>query len=882
MKTFSFIFIRSIFSFVLLSVFFSSCFKEKKVDPDLNSNLSSENKIISFELINSDNEDKNLRADIPGIVVDSDFTVSLKVPSDAIFEGLKVKVVVSENASISPENGSEVTFDLVSGSNPEVYTKVFKVTAQDGSVQDYAVNITKSLFSDRSITSFVLEKSKNVGKIFSDRIGLIDENATPPTIILQVSDAATLTDLKPTIVKSGNSVSPDNEVAVSFTNNSATDYKVTSGDGQEKIYKVTVIQSLSSNNKISEFAFTKDNANNTGLKLSRSSTGTRASDVIISDSSDGRTGTIAVKASSTATITELLPNITKHERATISPAISAYDYSNSKVYTVTAQDGQTRDYTVSVSKSLSNDKNMTSFIFEHAKNTEKSLNSKDYSAGTINSTPDSDVDININLPYTVSNLNGLKPTIALSHDAIVNPESETPQDFIRGTAKRYVVTAQDGTTKNYDITIPVLQTGVEITSLKIKQSDHSSDSKVRFAPGVTEVEGDISNTGDTYKVDIILDGDDDASVTLKPEITLSAGASVDPTSGTGMEFTYGTAQTYTVTAENGSTRAYSITVKSSNSKLKSFGFKTTTGNNSGTGKIVKDISGVINHTTKTVTVKVPHNAELNALTPEVLGNKGSTVTLKTGGGSANTAQDFSSQKTYTVTAQDGKSTTDYTVNVSNYAEPRIETFKFSATTNSGKKLGGEDIIGVINHNSGDTPGEIILKVPHDAEISDLTPEVVAATTPSGIEVYKESTGTQNANSSNDFSSSDSSPKKYSAVDPAGGRKTYNVKVFKAPAITEFKFTSSANGSASFPSGTTEYTGIVTDNSLTAGTITVTIDNTVTLTSLKPDITVSNGTVSPTDSESKDFSSETTYTVMHSNDSNFTKTYTVSVNKSLKP
>ncbi|BAV94704.1 hypothetical protein [Ichthyobacterium seriolicida] len=309
MKTFSLV--KSIiFSFVLLFAFFSSCIKEKKIDPDLSSNLSSENKIISFELINSDNGDKNLRGDIPGIVVDSDFTVSLKVPSDAIFEGLKVKVVISENASVSPKSGSEVTFDLVSGSTPEVYIKVFKVTAQDGSVQNYTVNITKSLSSDRSITSFVLEKSKNEGKIFADRIGFIDENATPPTVTLQVSDAATLDQLKPTIIKSGNSISPDNEAAVSFTNNSATDYKVTSGDGQEKTYKVTVIQSLSSDNKISEFKFTKDTNSNTGLLLTRSSTDTgegRTGDVIISDNENTNTQTVSVKASTAADVAALIP-----------------------------------------------------------------------------------------------------------------------------------------------------------------------------------------------------------------------------------------------------------------------------------------------------------------------------------------------------------------------------------------------------------------------------------------------------------------------------------------------------------------------------------------------------------------------------------------------
>ncbi|BAV94703.1 DUF5018 domain-containing protein [Ichthyobacterium seriolicida] len=870
MKTFSLV--KSIiFSFVLLFAFFSSCIKEKKVDPDLSSNLSSENKIISFELINSDNGDKNLRGDIPGIVVDSDFTVSLKVPSDAIFEGLKVKVVISENASVSPKSGSEVTFDLVSGSNPEVYTKVFKVTAQDGSVQDYTVNITKSLSSDRSITSFVLEKSKNVGKIFADRIGLIDEDATPPTITLNVSDAATLDQLKPTIIKSGNSISPDNEAAVSFEN-SPTDYKVTSGDGQEKTYKVTVIQSLSSDNKISEFKFTKDNSNNTGLKLSRSSTGTRASDVIITDNSDGRTGTIAVKASKLSSITNLLPTtITTHENATISPAISAYDYSNSnsKVYTVTAQDGQTREYTVSVSKELSNEKDMKSFLFENSKNTGKNLGG-DCSAGAINSTGSADVAVEVVIPNSAT-LTSLIPTITSSDHAQVSPASEIAQDFTRNTVKPYVVTAQDGTERNYNIAI-VSRRGVDITSFKIKKLDHTPPpSDVRMTGD--EVSGTVSSSESANTVTISLDGRDDTDVKLKPEIVVSPGATVNPASKVETTFTYGQPVAYTVTAEDGTTtKTYQVTVRSS-SKLKSFKFKAEGGNTS--KKIVKEVEGTISG--NTVIVKVPYNTDLNGLTPDIELYKGATITAPSGG--VTTAQDFSSKKTYTVIAQDG-STSIYTVIVTKEVEPTISEFKFTIASNGSKNL-VNDITGTITQNSGNIAGEIIVKVPHNADLTGLTPTVTGA---SNVTVCKGGAGSTAANSSDDFSNSHDAPKEYSAVDAAGGRKIYNVKVYKEPAITSFKFTNTDNTGTSFPTGITEYTASpINHDSLSAvGTIRITVANTVDVTNLTPSISGTNISTSFTPTALNFSTNSQTIEVAHNDLPGFKKQYTITVNKESDP
>ncbi|BAV94712.1 DUF5018 domain-containing protein [Ichthyobacterium seriolicida] len=772
-----------------MSVIIFSCDKKKVIEDDLNVCID------SFSLLDSENQGKKLESNIDCQINAEEHTISLTVPHTAELTGLKFNITPCEGVSISPASGEEVDFEVVieestegasaESSTPKRYKKAFTLIKGDKS-QEYTVYITKALASDCSISSFKLEKSKNDSKIFGNRDGDIVEttNTELSTITLHVSDAATLDGLTPTIVHTGASIVSGELTTDTSNNTTIVNYTVTNSDGKTKVYVVKYIKDLSSNNRISEFKFTKETNTNTGLLLTRSSIGDRTGDVTITDNSDGKTGIIVVKASTAATITSLIPTITKHASATISPDVANHDYSNSKVYTVTAEDGQTREYTVSVAKDLSNAKEISSFKFESSQNTEKSLG-QNYE-GTINNPSNGDGEVTITIakiPASITDLNGLKPTIVTSDNTTVSPATEVAQDFTRGTAVVYTVTAQDGTIRNYNVTIPTLDARAEISAFKIKASDHTSaPNKVRMTG--TEVSGNISsNVVGSNTIDIALDGEDDTTVNLKPEIALSAGASVNPASGVETAFAYGTPVTYTVTAENGSKKTYNVTVKSSNSKMKSFKFKSATGNNNSTGKIVQEVEGAISG--NTVTVKVPHDAVLNALTPEVLGNNGSKVTIKGQDTDANTEQNFSSgSATYIVTAQDGNSTSEYTVTVEKNAVPQIETFKFTTASNNNKNL-VNDITGIITDN------DIVLKVPHNANLNGLTPTITPA---SDVTVYKGDTGsTITSTTSTDFSSSNTTPLQYSAVDDStGGRKVYNVKVYKEPKINTFKFEKSKN------------------------------------------------------------------------------------------
>ncbi|MFY0687210.1 MAG: Ig-like domain-containing protein [Cyclobacteriaceae bacterium] len=135
---------------------------------------------------------------------------------------------------------------------------------------------------------------------------------------------------------------------------------------------------------------------------------------------------------------------------------------------------------------------------------------------------------------------------------------------------------------------------------------------------------------------------------LSPVIEVSSGASISPASGTSQDFS--SSVEYTVTAEDGTEQAWTVTV-------------TVAPPRTGTDILTFEITGysdeaVINVTNHTVSYRVPFGTSLTSLTP--------TFTLSGGASSdpaSGVAQDFSSPVVYTVTAEDVTVDEDWTVTV---------------------------------------------------------------------------------------------------------------------------------------------------------------------------------------------------------------------------
>ncbi|UXP33095.1 polysaccharide lyase family 7 protein [Reichenbachiella agarivorans] len=141
-------------------------------------------------------------------------------------------------------------------------------------------------------------------------------------------------------------------------------------------------------------------------------------------------------------LTQLVSSITISDLATISPASGvAQDFSAPVNYTVTAEDGSTQEYVVTVitaENPFDESKEILSFVFADLNpEVEAHIDEKYKEAEAW-------------LPFQSDRTN-LKPTIVVSEKATISPASGESQDF--SSPVTYTVTAEDGTTQEYIVSV---------------------------------------------------------------------------------------------------------------------------------------------------------------------------------------------------------------------------------------------------------------------------------------------------------------------------------------------------------------------------------------------------------------------------------------------
>ena len=134
----------------------------------------------------------------------------------------------------------------------------------------------------------------------------------------------------------------------------------------------------------------------------------------------------------------------------------------------------------------------------------------------------------------------LVPTIIISNYATIEPESGVAQDFTNPVY--YTVTAMNGTTAQYMVEAVV-------------HDAENEKSILSFRFDALDADGIIDEVA--RKIDFVLPAETDVTQ-LVPTIEVSEGATVEPASGVAQDFTHPV--TYTVTAQNGTTAAYIVTV----------------------------------------------------------------------------------------------------------------------------------------------------------------------------------------------------------------------------------------------------------------------------------------------------------------------------------
>ena len=144
--------------------------------------------------------------------------------------------------------------------------------------------------------------------------------------------------------------------------------------------------------------------------------------------------------------------------------------------------------------------------------------------------------IHLTVPYAMD-VTALVPNIKVSADATVAPASGEGRDF--STPQTYTVTARDGSVKSYIVTVEkaAISAAKDLLTFELPEARGTSMSRNRIAsyvPTSTDVKA------------------------LAPTFTLSPFATAVPASGTARDFSK--PQSYTITAQDGSSKTVVVTV----------------------------------------------------------------------------------------------------------------------------------------------------------------------------------------------------------------------------------------------------------------------------------------------------------------------------------
>ena len=395
--------------------------------------------------------------------------VSVTVPYGTNVTSLVANFTVSTGATVSVSNVTETSNGSVVDYTAPV---TFTVTSQDGkTIKQYVVTVTVSpqYSSAKDITLFNLSSPFEVGVISGNTIGLT------------VPYGTNLTALVPTFQSSPNStVRVVNTIQVSgVTANNFTStviYTVVAQDGTTKDYSVVVTVSPQAGGSGSS----AKNILTFGL-LSPTIPGTI-------------TGTtITINGQAGSDITKQIINFTVSPGATLTlngtvltSNVSVVNFSNPVTLTVTAQDGTTQTYVVTVIIPKKNDKMITFFKFLEVPSASGVID-------TLNKV------VTVHVPYgtDVNNLTsvfGLSSGATASIGGIVQVSGATTWSY--ATNVYFVVTAENGTTVTYTIKViidPKPTAGIE----------NVNEIEVSIYPNPSNGEFVCQTTGGSYKLEVM-------------------------------------------------------------------------------------------------------------------------------------------------------------------------------------------------------------------------------------------------------------------------------------------------------------------------------------------------------------------------------------------
>ena len=351
---------------------------------------------------------------VSGIINESGKTIEISVPFGADVTDM---VAAFTTTGTSVKVGSIIQESGVTANNytlPVIYT----VTAADATTQNYTVTVTVATSSAKAITAFALNSV----------VGTINETSKTVTVVMP--SGMSVTNLVATFTTTGVSVKVGSIIQESgATANNYTlpvIYTVTAADATTQNYTVTVTVATSSAKAITSFSL--NGAMGTINQTSKA---------------------IAVVMPYGTSVTNLVATFTttgvsvKVDGAEQKSGTTAHNFTNPVVYTVTAADASTQDYTVTVTvaapPSPSSRKEITAFSLNGA-------------VGIINQTSKT---IAVYLPCG-TDLTALKATftttgVSVKVGSLLQISGSTENDF--SSPLTYTVTAANDTIQDYIVTV---------------------------------------------------------------------------------------------------------------------------------------------------------------------------------------------------------------------------------------------------------------------------------------------------------------------------------------------------------------------------------------------------------------------------------------------
>lgn len=371
-----------LWSLIILSTLLSACKNEE----------SSENKILSIKINN-----------IECPINESEKSVTIKVERSQDITNLKPVIILSENATISPDCSKSIDF-----SKPITFT----VTAEDGSIQSYAVKIEYLLNTESKIVSFEID---NIACVIGD------------IITIKVHKSTDISALKPIVKLSyGATITPDCSNTLDFTN--PVTFTVTSENGSIKKYQ-TKIETIRG---ITDFKM------NIGSSSFSGSIDYKSNSINIDLPFDSINNLMKSQS--------LISNVKLYDNYSISPTSgSVITELESAVYTLTDSTGYSEAYNL-------NFRNKDNFMYSFSCPNELWTSSPDYAYANIHS------EYLDGLPaknffvvfiYKKYDISSIIPSATISKRATISPSLAIPTNFNQDIT--YKITSETGVSRDYKI-----------------------------------------------------------------------------------------------------------------------------------------------------------------------------------------------------------------------------------------------------------------------------------------------------------------------------------------------------------------------------------------------------------------------------------------------